>query len=167
MQQVSDTGLVVVRQATPVVDRGALVLDELTVTARRSEEPLSDVPQSVHVLDDLFLDRSAIDSASEAFNNIPNVNFTGGASPGFLQPSIRGVSNLIGDGATSPAVDVFVDGQIVNPASGLQGITAQGNTLDLERIETVFGPQNITFGRGTIGDAINFVTKKPTDQFEA
>ncbi|MEO0957128.1 MAG: TonB-dependent receptor, partial [Pseudomonadota bacterium] len=106
-------------------------------------------------------------SASEAFNNIPNVSFTGGASPGFLQPSIRSVSNLIGDGATSPAVGVFVDGQIVNPASGLQGITAQGNTLDLERIETVFGPQNNTFGRGTIGGAINFVTKKPTDQFEA
>ncbi|MEL7139934.1 MAG: STN domain-containing protein, partial [Pseudomonadota bacterium] len=37
VQQVSDTGLVVVRQAAPVADRGALVLDELTVTARRSE----------------------------------------------------------------------------------------------------------------------------------
>lgn len=148
-----------------LADDAPLVLDQITVTARRTEETLSDVPASVIVFSGDELDRNGIDNTRELIQATPNVSFTGGGTSATTQPAIRGFSNDVGSSATSPSVGVFVDGVIANPTSDLTGIGQP--TLDLERVETVLGPQNNNFGRGTVGGAINFVTRKPTDTFEA
>ncbi|MEM6942681.1 MAG: TonB-dependent receptor [Pseudomonadota bacterium] len=152
-------------QPEPLPAGDVVVLDELFVTARRTEELLQDVPGSVVVLSDEELERSNLQTTSEIINRLPNVNFTGGGGPNDLFLSIRGVSNLIATGATGPTNGVFVDGVLINPTGGISGINS--TAVDLERVETAFGPQGTNFGRGTIGGAINFVTKKPTDVFEA
>ncbi|MEM9010394.1 MAG: TonB-dependent receptor [Pseudomonadota bacterium] len=152
-------------QSDTPAEAGPIVLDPITVTARRTEEELRDVPASVVVLTDEEIARSNIKDTSDAILNLPNVSFTDDASPIDLEVSIRGVSNLIGGAANGPTNGIFVDGVLINPLGGTSAINS--SLLDVERVETILGPQGTTFGRGTIGGAINFVTKKPVDAFEA
>ena len=54
---------------------------------------------------------------------------------------------------------MFLDGIYV--AGGPQSI----NTVDLQRIEVLKGPQNTYFGRGTFGGAVNYITRNPSEKF--
>ena len=156
---------VTLQRAVADQDSGPVRLAPVTVTARRTEELLQDVPGSVVVLTGEELERSNIDNTTDALSRLPNVGFIGGFSPDNLEISIRGISNTIFGSASAPTNGVFADGILLNPSGDRAGINP--NLVDIERVETVFGPQGTAFGRGTIGGAINFVTKKPTDEFEA
>jgi iron complex outermembrane receptor protein len=58
-------------------------------------------------------------------------------------------------------VSVFIDGAFVS------GRAAQNTgMMDLERVEVVKGPQSALYGRNSFAGAINYVTKKPGDEFE-
>ncbi|WP_421706488.1 TonB-dependent receptor domain-containing protein [Algihabitans sp.] len=145
-------------------ESGPARLGPVTVTARRTEELLQDVPGSVVVLTDEELERSNLQDTAEVLLRLPNVNFVDNSDPADLDLSIRGISNLSGS-ASSPTNGVFANGILLNPSGETSGINA--SLVDLERVEVAYGPQGTAFGRGTIGGAINFVTKKPTDEFEA
>ena len=145
-------------------ESGPVRLGPVTVTARRTEELLQNVPGSVVVLTDEELERSNLQDTAEVIQRLPNVGFIGNRDAANLNLSIRGISDLGGSGS-SPTNGVFSDGILLNPTGDISGINA--NLVDLERVEVAYGPQGTAFGRGTIGGAINFVTKKPTDAFEA
>ncbi|MEM6677503.1 MAG: TonB-dependent receptor [Pseudomonadota bacterium] len=151
--------------ASSADDSGALLLNELTVTARRFEETLQDVPGSVFVLPDVEIERSNITDLDDIFLRTPNVNVVERGSPTTGDISIRGISNQIGDTGTGPTNGIYVDEIILNPTG--RRIGTDPALFDLERVEVLYGPQGTTFGRGTIGGAINYVTKKPTAEFEA
>ncbi len=145
-------------------ESGPVRLGPVTVSARRTEELLQDVPGSVVVLTDEELQRSNLESTADVALRLPNVNFLDNSDPADLTLSIRGISAL-SDAGSGPTNGVFSDGILLNPTGDTSGINA--NLVDLERVEVAYGPQGTAFGRGTIGGAINFVTKRPTDDFEA
>ena len=43
----------------------------------------------------------------------------------------------------------------------------RGVLFDIERIEVLKGPQGDLYGRNTTAGTINFISNKPTDEFEA
>ncbi|MEM7060821.1 MAG: TonB-dependent receptor [Pseudomonadota bacterium] len=142
-----------------------LVGDDIVVTARRTEEVLEDVPGSVIVLGSEEIEQSNIRNGTDVVLRLPNVNFNENSNPADLDISIRGISNLLGGNAASgPTNGVFADGVLLNPTGSAIGVNP--NLFDLERVEVAYGPQGTAFGRGTIGGAINFVTKAPTDELE-
>ncbi|WP_421710072.1 TonB-dependent receptor domain-containing protein [Algihabitans sp.] len=155
---------VTLERAVVQPESGPLRLGDITVTARRTEELLQDVPGSVVVLTDEELERSNLQDTAEVIQRLPNFGFVSNRDPAILNLSIRGISDLGGSGS-SPTNGVFSDGILLNPTGDVSGIN--GNLVDLERVEVAYGPQGTAFGRGTIGGALNFVTKKPTDAFEA
>lgn len=142
-----------------------LSVDPIVVTTRRTEEALADVPGSVAVLDDEALEKANAQTADQVLLRLPNVSFTENSTPGDLNLSIRGLGNLVGNGASAPANGVFLDGVLLNPTSSNTAINPR--LLDLERVEVAYGPQGTAFGRGTIGGVINFVPKAPSDFWEA
>jgi outer membrane receptor protein involved in Fe transport len=134
-------------------------LEEITVTARKREEKLQDVPVSISAFTAKGLRDRNIDDAYDLANFTPNFNFTKTLGRRLDAPNIRGqFGPLIG--GTAPNASFFIDGVFV---SGSIGSTSVAN---LERIEVLRGPQSTQFGRATFAGAVNYITRKPSDVFE-
>lgn len=137
-------------------DTGPVTITEVVVTARRAEESLQKVPLSITALGAKDLEAAGISSVEDIAALTPGFSFRNGFGRGFQRPVIRGMANI--GGAANAAF--FIDGIYVNgPISGY-------NIDNLERVEVIRGPQSALFGRSTFAGAINYVTRKPTDDFE-
>jgi iron complex outermembrane receptor protein len=146
-------------QSAPVSNRENI--EEITVTARRKEESLQEVPVSISVFRDSALERAAISNVADLANFTPNMTFTAGENGRLAAPVIRGLG-VIDTRGFDNSVGVFVDGIYVS------GRAAQNvGMLDLDRVEVVRGPQSALYGRNTFAGAINYITRGPTDTFEA
>ncbi|MEM8596870.1 MAG: TonB-dependent receptor [Pseudomonadota bacterium] len=152
---------VIVEVASP---DDAQLLPALVVTARRTEEAFQEVPASIFVLDGQQVERSNIEDADDLSLLTPNLDFSGNDNPGRIFFSIRGISDLNAI-ANGPTIGFFQDGVLQNNTGPV--FTVNRRLVDVERVEVIYGPQGTAFGRGTVGGAINVVTKKPTDVLEA
>ncbi|MEM8794484.1 MAG: TonB-dependent receptor, partial [Pseudomonadota bacterium] len=159
------TGSLIITRLEASEDDFDVLLDEVLITTRRTEERLKDVPGSVTVLTNERLERSNINTTDDVILNTPGVSFTENSSPTGLEVSIRGISDLVGPDGTGPTNGIFLDGFLLNPTGSTLSLNPE--LPDLEQVEVAFGPQGTAFGRGTLGGAINFITKKPTDELEA
>ena len=128
----------------------------IVVTARRKEESLTDVPASITAYSSDFFKKQNIQTFADYATKLPNVTFQYGqggdfSSVGFVggrQTTIRGVA-----GANTTAY--YINDTPV-PAS----ISPQ--TLDLDRIEVLKGPQGTLFGASSMGGNLRFITRQPT-----
>ncbi|MFT6956603.1 MAG: iron complex outermembrane receptor protein [Halieaceae bacterium] len=145
---------------------GAAVLEEIVVTAQKREESLQDTPIAITAFTASALEDRGVNNISEIANFTPNLVFDttspiGGVSSG-AAVFIRGVGNTDFSLTTDPGVGTYVDGVYVSRSVG--GVL---DVLDVERIEVLRGPQGTLFGRNTIGGAINIISRKPADDFQA
>lgn len=132
-------------------------VEEITVTARRAQESLTDVPIAITALTGDALDARGITDIQDLAAFTPGFRFqnqsVGRNDRGFKQYNMRG---MVPNNASSirQNVTIFVDGA---PVSGgnVSGVT------DVERVEVVKGPQSAFFGRGTFAGAVNFITRAP------
>ena len=136
---------------------GPNALEEIVVTARRAEENLQQVPLSITALGAADIEAMGISRVEDVAALTPGFSFRNGFGRGFERPVIRGMSNI--SGAANAAF--FIDGVFVN------GSISGYNMDNLERIEVIRGPQSALFGRSTFAGAINFVTRRPSDNYEA
>jgi iron complex outermembrane recepter protein len=135
-------------------------LEEIVVTARKTEERLQDVPISVTAFSAKELSERGMTDVFKVSQFTPGFSFERvnryGTQGGGSRPVIRGQSNILGEGNAA----VFVD-----------GILFTDNILSfpfdiVERVETIKGPQAALFGRATFAGAINLITKRGTNDFE-
>ena len=131
-------------------------LEEVTVSARKREESLQEIPLSVAVFTPEALRERNIQTVYDVATFTPNFNFNRSAVGRRLDaPSIRGQFTPQQNFGSEGNVAFYVDGAYI---SG----TASGLTIDnLERVEVLRGPQAAQFGRGAFAGAINYVTKAP------
>lgn len=136
-------------------------LDEIIVTARKREENLQTAPLSVAAFSGDALEKSGIDEFSEIARRVPGFTFN---PDNVSEPNIflRGIGTDIESAASNPAIGFFLNDVYLSRAQG----TAI-ELFDLERVEIVRGPQGTLYGKNVVGGAINFITRKPTDEFRA
>ncbi|MDX2277346.1 MAG: TonB-dependent receptor [Hyphomonadaceae bacterium] len=139
-------------------------LNEIVVTARRREELLQQTPVSITALDAQALVERSVDDLRDVANFSPNVVITPAAEIGGAgaQVYIRGIGQFEQIMTTDPGVGVYIDGVYLGRTAG-----AMLEMVDFERIEVLRGPQGTLFGKNTIGGAINAVSRRPGDDFEA
>jgi iron complex outermembrane receptor protein len=141
---------------------GKLELEEVTVTARKREESLQDIPISMIALTAAQIEAADTYDVRDITRLTPNVTLqtTGGAGTGRFNPNLtfRGLQNTFPVPRTQVGA-VFLDGNYV-----LFGVNTI-NTDDIERVEVLRGPQNAYFGRNTFAGAINFISRTPGDEF--
>ncbi len=139
-------------------DGDALVLEEITVTARQRVENLMSIPVAVTAFTAKTIEDANISRANDFLALIPNVTFINAQDSGTSFLTIRGLSQV--RNSESP-VAVMIDGVLT--ASPLQ-LTQE--LFDIEQIEVLKGPQGALYGRNAIGGAITIRTKQPTNEFE-
>jgi iron complex outermembrane recepter protein len=141
-----------------VMAQGAL--EEIVVTARKREESLQDTPVSVAAFTSADLEARGTVDFSDLGEFTPNVTFdytsaiAAGNSAAIVM--IRGIGAADWTIGTDPGVGIYLDGVYISRTIG-----SVMDTVDVERIEVLRGPQGTLFGRNTIGGAISVVTKKP------
>ena len=143
---------------------GFNLLETVVVTARKREEGLQDIPVAVSAFTGESLDLRGATDISALANATPNLVFDtappiSGNSSG-ASVFLRGVGQLDFTINNDPGVGVYVDGVYVSRSIG-----SVLDLLDVERIEILRGPQGTLFGRNTIGGAIQYISKKPDEEF--
>lgn len=132
-------------------------LNEVVVTATKTEKELKDVTQSVTVITAAELRNSGATTAAEALRTVTGVAITDqGTRGGLATLSIRG--------ASYSQVLVLLDGVRINsPRDAGVDLSALPVALDdIERIEIVRGPSSSLYGADAVGGVVNIITKKPT-----
>lgn len=178
---VTRQGYVPLSQPVTVAARGTLTLDvrlpaapeisekvtvvgrvsdyvESTAAASRTSARLLDVPQAIVVLPSRLLeDLGALDT-KELYKHMSGV--TDGPYNSMI---VRGFQQS----------EVLVNGMRGNPYGSIQGdvdnlgfSTTQFRLTNIDRVEILKGPSSVLFGSSEPGGVVNYVTKKPREQFE-
>jgi iron complex outermembrane receptor protein len=135
-------------------------LTEIIVTAEKRSENLERVPASITAFTSKTLDVQGIASVQDMTNYAPGLYYTTYDN----RPYMRGIGRNTDNLAIESGVAVYVDG-IYNGANATTIL--QNSTLFTDAIEILRGPQNTLFGRNADGGTINYVSKRPTSDFEA
>jgi len=138
------------------------MLEEIVVTARRREETLADLPLSVASISSDAMQAQGIYNIDNLGDFIPNLTFTNTDRRHVKAIYIRGIGNDSPISIRPSGTGLYLDGQYLPNTMG-----QMMSTVDIERVEVLRGPQGTLFGKNTTGGAINIVTVKPTDEFEA
>jgi iron complex outermembrane receptor protein len=137
-------------------DASAGRLEEVIVTATRREINIQDVPQSVTALSTEDIASQAFQSLDDVANALPSVTLVN-AIPGRNAIIMRGISTGIGEYYTDSQVAVYLDDQPMT--SNSQQVDVR--LIDIERIESLPGPQGTLFGSSSQSGTIRYVTNKP------
>jgi iron complex outermembrane receptor protein len=149
-----------VQQANAQAVSVASALEEITVTARRREESLQDIPVAVSAFSDEELRALQADNLSALSGAVPNLNLVQGrGSATSANVFIRGIGQPDALQTFDPAAGVYVDDIYM---SRIQG--ALFELYDVERVEVLRGPQGTLYGKNTIAGAIKLVSKRPSDE---
>ncbi|GAB5415468.1 MAG: hypothetical protein Cons2KO_30710 [Congregibacter sp.] len=133
-------------------------LEEIVVTARRTEESLQDVPASVTVLTQETLDTTGINSVERIVSLTPGVSIvTNTAEVGDTQINIRGIN---GARDAENNVALVVDG--ILKTNTAQVAQMQGELIQAEVLK---GPQGAYYGRNAAAGAVVLTTAKPGEEF--
>ncbi|WOR15258.1 TonB-dependent receptor [Hyphomonas sp. FCG-A18] len=140
----------------------SILLDTVTVTARKRDERLQDVPLSVSALGAAQLEAKKVRSLTDLTVGVPNVSFDDvGTVPGTANFSIRGLGINSSIPSIDPTVGTFVNGVFIGTNAGVVF-----DVFDLESVQVLRGPQGTLFGRNVTGGAVLLNTKKPGSEWE-
>lgn len=149
--------------ATPVLAQVAM--EEIVVTARKRAENLQDIPLAITAFTAETLERKGIDNIEDIARLTAGVIVDEGTFPQDIRVVIRGLSPTRGRPNVAFLLDgVDVTSESVQSAGG--SLLINPRLFDLERVEVVKGPQSALYGRSAFSGAINYVTRKPTNEWE-
>ncbi len=157
-----------VAQAVLAQDRSSgvnVLMEEVTVTARKREEGVQDTPIAVSAFSGASLDARGIQKIDDIAYITPNMTFdninTNGGGGNSAAIFIRGVGQRDFIPSADPGVGLYVDGVYFARSVG-----SVLDLIDVERVEVLRGPQGSLFGRNTTGGAISIHTLKPHEEFQ-
>ncbi|MEO8365074.1 MAG: TonB-dependent receptor [Pseudoxanthomonas sp.] len=141
--------------ATEKTTRDATTLDAITVTARKREETLQEVPVAVTAFTSEALDKLNIKDLGDLGAQVPNLTiYAARGSSSTATAYIRGVGQADPLWGVDPGVGIYLDDvYIARPQGALLDV------FDVSRIEVLRGPQGTLYGKNTIGGAIKYISR--------
>lgn len=167
--QQSEDGVFTLRRSPAKPDGSSLEpershsLEEVVVTATKTERKITEVPVSVSVITAKDIQSQQAVKVEDVLRNIEGVDVKSEASGFAGMITMRGV----GGSFAGKTTQVLVDGMAVEP----QALNANGSPAlefaglgDIERIEVVRGPASSLYGPSAMGGVINILTKRWTGE---
>ena len=138
-------------------DPGAIQLDTIVIYGDRTTTDIDAATASVAVLGQQALSRPTVQTWTDAFRGMANVDTGDWTESGFI---IRGINSegLTPGGVGTPLASFYIDGvqqTVEGTRRGLRG------TFDAEQIEVYRGPQSTLTGRAALAGAVYLRTKDP------
>ncbi len=139
----------------PTIAQQSDTLNEMIVSANRSWEKKTDIPQFVKVLSAKTIDQ---------IKPLTNADVLEQSGSAYVQKSQQGGGSPIIRGFEANKILLVIDGVRMNNAiyraGHLQNIL-RIDPLMLERIEIVYGPSSVMYGSDALGGVVHLMTKKP------
>ncbi|MEQ8751003.1 MAG: TonB-dependent receptor, partial [Amphiplicatus sp.] len=135
------------------------VSDEVLVTATKRAQTIQDVPFSVNAQTQDDIQRTGSQSLEDVSRNVAGLAIQN-LGPGQTQVGIRGVSagQIVRDQpGVKEQVGIYLDESVIS----LSLFTPDLDLFDLNRVETLRGPQGTLFGSGSIGGTLRYITNQP------
>ena len=130
-------------------------METVTVSARRREERLQDVPLAVTAFSAKALERANIQNLADLQERVPNLTvYASRGTNTTLTAFIRGVGQADPVWGVDPGVGIYFDDVYMARPQG-----ALLDVFDVQRIEVLRGPQGTLYGKNTIGGAIKYISR--------
>ena len=145
--------------ADPAPDEDERSLGEIVVTATKRASTVQDVPFSINAQTQEDIQRANAGTLEDISRNVAGLQVQN-LGPGQSQVSVRGVSagQIVRDQpGVKEQVGVYLDESVVS----LSLFTPDFDLFDLNRVETLRGPQGTLFGSGSVGGTIRYITNQP------
>ena len=132
-----------------------VVMDEVVVSATKTEEQRKDIPNAVIVVDSAEIQESPATSVGDLLGGDPGIDWRTRGDYGGAAQELR-IRGMGADGT-----QVLVNGVTMNsPSLGTADVGAiPMNAID--RIEVVKGSGSLLYGSGAMGGIVNITTKDP------
>ncbi|MDR3506704.1 MAG: TonB-dependent receptor [Caulobacteraceae bacterium] len=135
-------------------------IDAIVVTAQRREQRLQDVGIAVTALGGKSIASLGLKDSTDLVRAVPSLKLNA-YTPSAVVFNIRGISqNDFGD-EQEPPVAVYQDDSYASSF-----VSSGFPMFDLQRVEVLRGPQGTLFGRNATGGAIQFISNKPTKDYQ-
>lgn len=147
-------------QAQDASRNGNNELEEIVVTGFKREASLQEVSLAVSTVSGQRLKEIRPSDIKDIQMYIPGLTI----KETMITPLItsRGLGTNSNSLGVDPSVGFYMDETVINAPQAQFFMP-----FDLDRIEVYRGPQGTLFGRNTTGGAIQLITAKPTESFEA
>ena len=135
------------------------VKEEMTVTARKKEETIQEVPISVAAPTESELRDRGAETIEDVAANVAGFSVQN-LGPGQSQVAIRGVSSgqiARDQPGVKEQAGFYLDESVIS----LSLFTPDIDLFDLSRIEVLRGPQGTLFGSGSESGTIRYITNQP------
>lgn len=146
--------------AAPVPDAEANEGNVIIVSATKRDTTIQDVPFSINAQTQDDIQRSGAVTLEDLSRNVAGLTIQN-LGPGQSQVSVRGISagQVVRDQpGVKEQVGVYLDESVIS----LSLFTPDVDLFDLNRVETLRGPQGTLFGSGSVGGTIRYITNQPT-----
>lgn len=140
----------------PQVDK---LTEQMTVTARKREETIQEIPFSVAAPSEQELRDLGAETIEDVSANVAGFTVQN-LGPGQSQIAIRGVSagQIVRDQpGVKEQVGVYLDESVIS----LSLFTPDIDLFDMSRIEILRGPQGTLFGSGSFSGTVRYITNEP------
>jgi iron complex outermembrane receptor protein len=147
---------------TQQADKKPTTLEAVTVTARKREETLQEVPVAVTAFTADALDKLQVEDLGDLDAQVPNLTvYAARGSSSTITAYIRGVGQSDPLWGVDPGVGIYMDDVYVARPQG-----ALLDVFDVDRVEVLRGPQGTLYGKNTIGGAIKYVSRPLTPDLQ-
>jgi iron complex outermembrane receptor protein len=154
------------RDDEPANRTGAMALEEMVVTATKRRERLRDLAGAASATSGVQLSAIGAQSNADYLGRLPGIVFNEGTS-GQSTVTIRGIGTTAGVDQGQGPTGYFINEVPLSEPSYASGIP-DIDTLDLDRVEVLRGPQGTLFGSSSLGGAVNYIVKTAdSGQFDA
>ncbi len=139
------------------IQRKSGELDEIIVTAQKSEENKQNVPISIDAFSDIACEDSGISNTYDMLRFSPNAFMFN--TMHYKDIIIRGVSN---EGSSMHSRAAYYINGVGSSLSSMQ----DNELFDIERVEILKGPQGTLYGANSMSGVINIYTRQPDNTFK-